>query len=55
MHESIFIDGHWQPGQGDLWQSTNPLTDEVLWQGRAADGDQVAPAVASVACASAAK
>ncbi|MDY6919496.1 MAG: succinylglutamate-semialdehyde dehydrogenase [Pseudomonadota bacterium] len=47
MHESIFIDGHWQPGRGDLWQSTNPLTDEVLWQGRAADGDQVAAAVAS--------
>jgi len=39
------IDGRWEPGTGDPLASRNPVTGEVVWQGRAAGAAQVAAAV----------
>lgn len=36
-----FIDGKWQPGAGTLFQSVDPATNQVVWQGQAADEAQV--------------
>jgi succinylglutamic semialdehyde dehydrogenase len=40
-----YIDGNWIKGTGAAFQSENPATGEVIWQGNAASGDQVAQAV----------
>lgn len=40
-----FIDGVWIKGRGELLQSNNPATGEILWQHNAADATQVADAV----------
>jgi len=35
------INGQWQPGAGALFQSVDPATNQVIWQGQAADEQQV--------------
>ena len=31
------INGQWQAGAGALFQSVDPATSQVIWQGQAAD------------------
>lgn len=45
LQSALFIDGQWCEGEGDLLQSIDPATDELLWQGRSADVRQVDLAV----------
>ncbi|PZW69576.1 succinylglutamic semialdehyde dehydrogenase [Pseudomonas sp. URMO17WK12:I1] len=40
-----YIAGLWQIGQGDALQSLNPVSQQVLWEGREADAAQVEAAV----------
>ncbi|KPA53613.1 succinylglutamate-semialdehyde dehydrogenase [Photobacterium leiognathi subsp. mandapamensis] len=42
---SQWIAGQWIAGAGEAMSSLNPFTDEVIWQGKAATGDQVTDAV----------
>jgi len=42
-----YIAGQWQPGQGELLQSLNPVAQSVLWQGQSAAAAQVNAAVAA--------
>lgn len=46
MTTSLFINQHWLAGSGQPFASRNPATGEILWQGRAADAEQVGRAVA---------
>lgn len=45
------IDGQWIAGTGARFTSTNPATEEVLWQANAASDDDVAAAFVSAATA----
>ncbi len=47
MDKVHFIDGHWVSGQGHAFQSVNPSTADILWEGAAADTRQVDAAVAA--------
>lgn len=38
---SLWIDGEWIEGQGDVLEKHNPVTGDRLWQGAAASGEQV--------------
>ncbi|QNM98616.1 succinylglutamate-semialdehyde dehydrogenase [Chitinimonas koreensis] len=40
-----FIAGQWQPGQGEAFESRNPVSQAAVWQGQAADAAQVDAAV----------
>ncbi|WP_339514207.1 succinylglutamate-semialdehyde dehydrogenase [Pseudomonas sp. RL_15y_Pfl2_60] len=40
-----YIAGHWQDGKGAMFQSLNPVTQAVLWEGREASAEQVNAAV----------
>ena len=40
-----YIAGHWQVGQGDVLESRNPVSQQVLWQGNEASAEQVDSAV----------
>ncbi len=40
-----YIAGGWQDGQGEALESLNPVSQQVLWQGRAASAEQVEAAV----------
>ena len=42
-----YIAGQWQPGQGELLQSLDPVAQSVLWQGQSAAAAQVNAAVAA--------
>ncbi|GAL05874.1 succinylglutamic semialdehyde dehydrogenase [Photobacterium aphoticum] len=42
-----WIAGHWQAGDGEPMVSLNPFTEQVVWQGHAASGTQVAAAIQS--------
>ncbi|WP_305371461.1 succinylglutamate-semialdehyde dehydrogenase [Photobacterium leiognathi] len=42
---SQWIAGQWIAGAGEAMSSLNPFTDEVIWQGEAATGEQVTDAV----------
>jgi succinylglutamic semialdehyde dehydrogenase len=44
---TLYIDGAWQDGQGDAFESLNPVTQQVIWSGRAATAAQVDAAVKS--------
>ncbi|MGF1699940.1 succinylglutamate-semialdehyde dehydrogenase [Photobacterium makurazakiensis] len=46
-----WIAGEWLAGEGAVMQSFNPFTEEVIWQGQAATGVQVASAVKSARAA----
>jgi aldehyde dehydrogenase (NAD+) len=42
-----YIDGHWEPGEGDVIEKLNPATEEHLGTYAKADPDQVARALSS--------
>ncbi|AHF66509.1 N-succinylglutamate 5-semialdehyde dehydrogenase [Pseudomonas cichorii] len=42
---TLYIAGVWQDGQGDAFDSLNPVTQQVLWSGRGASASQVETAV----------
>ncbi len=43
--QALFVDGTWQAGEGEMLQSFDPCTGELLWQGRSASAQQVDLAV----------
>ncbi len=43
----LFIDGKWLDGAGSKFDSIDPATNDIVWQGHAADKDQVDSAVTS--------
>ncbi|WP_169858703.1 succinylglutamate-semialdehyde dehydrogenase [Pseudomonas lundensis] len=45
MMSTLYIAGAWQNGQGEAFESLNPVTQQVLWSGQAADASQVDAAV----------
>ncbi|GFM53769.1 N-succinylglutamate 5-semialdehyde dehydrogenase [Pseudomonas cichorii] len=42
---SLYIAGAWQAGQGEAFDSLNPVTQQVLWSGQGASASQVEVAV----------
>jgi len=42
---SLYIAGAWQAGQGEAFESLNPVTQQVVWAGRGASAAQVEAAV----------
>ncbi|MDQ0702279.1 succinylglutamic semialdehyde dehydrogenase [Pseudomonas sp. W3I7] len=42
---SLYIAGSWLAGQGELFESRNPVTQQVLWTGNGATAEQVESAV----------
>ncbi|KMN21373.1 MAG: succinylglutamate-semialdehyde dehydrogenase [Pseudomonas helleri] len=42
---TLYIAGAWQNGQGEIIESLNPVTQQVLWTGHAANAEQVSEAV----------
>ena len=44
---TLFIDGAWTDGEGDIFASTDPATGETVWEGKAASADDVARAYAA--------
>ncbi|GFM66045.1 N-succinylglutamate 5-semialdehyde dehydrogenase [Pseudomonas cichorii] len=42
---TLYIAGAWQDGQGDAFDSLNPVTQQVLWSGQGASASQVETAV----------
>ncbi|MDN3648206.1 succinylglutamate-semialdehyde dehydrogenase [Reinekea marina] len=44
---SLYIDGKWQQGQGQSFDSLNPVTQASVWQGQSATAQDVDNAVAS--------
>ena len=45
MMTTHYIAGQWQAGQGEALQSSDPVTQQVLWQGQGASAMQVEAAV----------
>ncbi|WP_353231709.1 succinylglutamate-semialdehyde dehydrogenase [Pseudomonas helleri] len=45
MMSTLYIAGAWQNGQGEIIESLNPVTQQVLWTGHAANAEQVSEAV----------
>ncbi|MBX8508534.1 succinylglutamate-semialdehyde dehydrogenase [Pseudomonas cichorii] len=45
MMSTLYIAGAWQDGQGDAFDSLNPVTQQVLWSGQGASDSQVETAV----------
>ncbi|WP_253494009.1 succinylglutamate-semialdehyde dehydrogenase [Pseudomonas sp. S3E17] len=45
MMNSLYIAGSWLAGQGELFESRNPVTQQVLWAGNGATVEQVESAV----------
>ncbi len=45
MSQVQLINGQWFEGQGPLFQSIDPATNQVIWQGQGADAQQVDAAV----------
>ncbi|PHX41719.1 succinylglutamate-semialdehyde dehydrogenase [Pseudomonas sp. NZIPFR-PS5] len=44
---TLYIGGAWQDGQGDAFNSLNPVTQQVIWSGKSATAEQVDAAVKS--------
>jgi succinylglutamic semialdehyde dehydrogenase len=42
---TLYIGGQWQAGQGDAFESLNPVTQQVVWAGQGATAQQVEHAV----------
>ena len=42
---SLYIAGEWLAGQGEAFESLNPVTQQVLWSGEGATTAQVESAV----------
>ncbi len=47
MRTELYIDGAWQPGAGELFASHDPVSGDKVWEGRAANADEVAEAMAA--------
>ena len=47
MASAVYIDGKWTDGHGARLSNTCPATGEIVWEGNAADADQVSKATAS--------
>ncbi|QJI39125.1 succinylglutamate-semialdehyde dehydrogenase [Pseudomonas sp. ADAK13] len=45
MMNSLYIAGSWLAGQGDVVESLNPVTQQVVWSGNSATTEQVESAV----------
>ncbi|WP_205505170.1 succinylglutamate-semialdehyde dehydrogenase [Pseudomonas viridiflava] len=45
MMSTLYIAGNWQSGQGEAFESLNPVTQQVLWSGQGATAGQVDVAV----------
>jgi succinylglutamic semialdehyde dehydrogenase len=43
--ESLFINGEWRTGKGELFHSTNPVTQQIVWEGSSATESDVDEAV----------
>ncbi|MBA3722612.1 MAG: succinylglutamate-semialdehyde dehydrogenase [Parachlamydiaceae bacterium] len=44
---SLFINGKWKSGSGDLFKSQNPIKNEIIWEGNAASQEDVNEAIIS--------
>ncbi|MBA1291253.1 succinylglutamate-semialdehyde dehydrogenase [Pseudomonas japonica] len=44
---TLFIDGQWLAGEGEAFQSLDPVSQRVIWEGQAASAAQVKSAVAA--------
>jgi len=42
---SLYIAGEWLAGQGEVFESLNPVTQQVVWSGNGATTEQVESAV----------
>lgn len=49
--QTHFIDGQWREGENELLTSTDPVNDDVLWQGRCASVTQIDAAVSAARAA----
>lgn len=47
IHPSLYIHNQWEQGSGALFQSYNPATNQVLWEGHSASEQDVERAVSS--------
>ncbi|MGE0741924.1 MAG: succinylglutamate-semialdehyde dehydrogenase [Hyphomonadaceae bacterium] len=47
MRTELYIDGQWREGGGDAFTSHDPASGDKVWQGRAANEDDVAEAMAA--------
>lgn len=43
--ESLFINGEWRTGKGELFHSTNPVTQQIVWEGSSATEADVDEAI----------
>lgn len=35
LEATLLINGEWVTAHGDVWQTTNPVSQAVIWQGKA--------------------
>ena len=47
MRTELYIGGAWRAGAGERFASHDPATGDKVWEGRAADADDVAEAMAA--------
>lgn len=47
MRTELFIDGVWRRGGGEMFSSHDPVSGDKVWEGRAADAEDVAEAMAA--------
>lgn len=40
-HTNLWIDGNWVQGQGRSWNTSNPVSQQVVWEGNEATAQQV--------------
>ncbi|NQD38763.1 succinylglutamate-semialdehyde dehydrogenase [Permianibacter sp. IMCC34836] len=45
LHNELFINGNWQAGHGERFHSTNPVSQQPVWQGNAASRNDVDAAI----------
>ena len=41
LQATLLINGEWVTAHGDVWQTTNPVSQAVIWQGNAATAEDV--------------
>lgn len=46
-HANLWIGGNWVEGQGKSWNTSNPVSQQVVWQGNEATAQQVEQACAA--------
>jgi len=47
MHAELYIDGQWRVGEGERFSSHDPANGDKVWEGRAANVDDVSEAMAA--------